>query len=455
MADTHQVLLLGKDGRTDAIAAACLASPQQVEITALTQYKSAGLLAKCAAVVIGDLEKLDVLRDLLSRRKFDLAIIGPEEPLAAGATDFLESAGIPTVGPTKALARIETSKVWARELLEKYGIPGNPVHRVFTDTHGLMDYLVELGEYAVKPDGLSGGKGVRVFGDHLCSHSESFEYAAGLISASNCVVVEERLDGEEFSLQTFTDGESVLHCPVVQDHKRAFEGDTGPNTGGMGSYSCPDGSLPFLQPAELEAARDINERVIQALRTETGVPYRGVLYGGFMATGAGIRLIEYNARLGDPEAMNVLTLMQGDFLDLCYAITQGRLAEVDVRFAPLASVCKYVVPEDYPFSKGAGDLITVSQDRLRSSGAYCYWAAAEERGDETMLTSSRTVAFVGVGSTLDEAERRAEDGVSSVVGNVRHRRDIGTPDAIGRRCEHMSIIRGKSRPDDAHPLRRS
>lgn len=441
----HQVLLLGKDGRTDAIAAACLASSHRVEITVLTQYLNAGLLAKCADVVQGNLESLDDLNGVLNRRAFDLAIVGPEEPLAAGATDFLEDAGIPTVGPTKALARIETSKIWARKLLEKYGIAGNPVHRVFTDTNGLMDYLVELGEYAIKPDGLSGGKGVRVFGDHLLAHADAFEYATDLIEASGVVLVEERLDGEEFSLQTFTDGESVLHCPIVQDHKRAYEEDTGPNTGGMGSYSCPDGSLPFLHPIEVEAARRINEQVIDALRMETELPYRGVLYGGFIATGAGIRLIEYNARLGDPEAMNVLPLMQGDFLDLCYAIVHGRLSEVGMSFAPLASVCKYVVPQDYPLGKGAGDLINVPEDALRQEGTYCFWAAAEQRGTETALTGSRAVAFVGIGSSLAEAEQRAEDGVRSVAGNVRHRRDIGTAEAIARRSEHMDICRRNAR----------
>ena len=436
-----QVLLLGKDGRTDAIAAACLASDHPVEITAISPYLNTGLLSKCTRVIRGNLQSLDDLRKATREAKFDLAIIGPEEPLAAGAVDALQAIGVPCVGPSRALAKIETSKIWARELIEKYGISANPEHRIFRSSQGLMECFVELGSYVVKPDGLSGGKGVRVFGDHLSSHEEAFEYAMSLIEATGVVLIEERLDGEEFSLQTFTDGKTALHCPIVQDHKRAYEGDKGPNTGGMGSYSCPDGSLPFLLLSEVKAAHRINEAVIDAIRTETGSSYRGVLYGGFIATGKGLRLIEYNARLGDPEAMNVLPLIEGDFIDLCWSIVHESLDQVTVGFSPLATVCKYIVPYDYPERENNRDIAKISVDPLGSDGLHCFWAAAEDNGAEILLTGSRAVAFVGTGTTLEEAERRAESGLATVTGNVRHRRDIGTAAAVAQRTEHMRNVR--------------
>jgi phosphoribosylamine--glycine ligase len=260
------------------------------------------------------------------------------------------------------------------------------------------------------------------------------------------VVIEERLVGEEFSLQTITDGEAVLHCPVAQDHKRAYVGDTGPNTGGMGSYSCPDGSLPFLDASDVAAARRINEATIDALGRETGTPYRGVLYGGFMAVGGGVKLIEYNARFGDPEAMNVLPVLEGDLANLLLAAATGRLGTVDAGFAAKATVCKYVVPNGYPEGTSTGgadtDAVITADDSVLGPDLRRYWAATELADDSSVrLTGSRGLAFVGIADTLVEAEERAEQGASSVSGFVRHRSDIGTSEAVARRSAHLSGIR--------------
>ena len=257
--------------------------------------------------------------------------------------------GIPCVGPTKELARIESSKSFARRLLAKYGIPGNPRFRIFSGLNGIESWLRELGGFVVKPDGLTGGKGVKVSGEHLRSIADAVVYCKEVLDEGHpSVVVEEKLDGEEFSLQSFCDGTHVVDMPVVQDHKRAHEGDTGPNTGGMGSYSCANHSLPFLSREDLGRASAINKLVAKALLEESGEPYKGILYGGFMATRDGVRLIEYNARFGDPEALNVLSLLRTDFADVCEAIIQGTLHKMRIRFEKLATVCKYVVPEGYP-----------------------------------------------------------------------------------------------------------
>jgi phosphoribosylamine--glycine ligase len=372
-----------------------------------------------------------------------LAVIGPEEPLAIGFVDRLEDdLGVACFGPRSELAQIETSKSWARELIAEFGIPGNPEHRVFRSERGLRDYLMQLGSFVVKPDGLTGGKGVRVSGEHLANVEAGLEYACEVLGQDGVVLIEERLEGEEFSLQTITDGRTNIHCPVVQDHKRAREGDTGPNTGGMGSYSCADHGLPFIEPTELDMARAINERVIAALAQKTGKPYRGVLYGGFMSTADGLRLIEYNARFGDPEAMNVLSILDSDLLELCWSAAIGELHTVAVNFATKATVCKYIVPAAYPKPKGAGDVIDVDVAAFDADpNAHLYWAAVNEVESKILMTGSRALAVVGVADSLPDAERFAENATGYVRGPVRHRRDIGTAQALARRVLHMESLR--------------
>src|SRR5207237_327371 len=201
----------------------------------------------------------------------------------------------------------------------------------------------------VKADGLAAGKGVVVAmteGEALAAVDMMF--GGGLGEAGAEVVIEEFMEGEEASFFALCDGEHALPLATAQDHKRAFDGDKGPNTGGMGSYSCADFSLPFLTPEDVEAAKSGNQLIIDAIRAETGKPYRGVLYGNYMCTRSGLKLIEYNARFADPEALNILPLLETDFLDICLSVVENRLHTVSVQFEHKATVCKYVVPNGYP-----------------------------------------------------------------------------------------------------------
>lgn len=439
-----EVLVGGKDARSDAILRGVAESPHEPIIYGMSEIHAPGFVEICA--------EFDPNVSLTSRQEMmrfarsvkpDLAIIGPEEPLGVGIVDALEEElDVPSFGPKQELAQIETSKSWARRLLDRYGVPGNPEYRVFHDAADLSSYFHGLGEFVIKPDGLTGGKGVKVFGEHLKSHSAALDYAGQLIDDDGLVLVEERLDGEEFSLQSITDGETVVHCPLVQDHKRAFEGDTGPNTGGMGSYSYPDHSLPFLSGRDVETAKEINERVVRALAEKTGRPYRGVLYGGFIATADGIKVIEYNARFGDPEALNVLPLLESDLLEICWATATGQLATVDVSFSTKATVCKYIVPSGYPSGKGSGDEIHVLTDGEGWQDMRLYWAAVNEVDSRIRLTGSRALAMVGIGNSLAEAEVRAEEATRLVQGNVNHRSDIGRQELVDRRIAHMRRLRG-------------
>jgi phosphoribosylamine--glycine ligase len=441
-----RVLLYGKDARTDAIAEGLGRSAGGCELTICAPFRNPGFVARADHLVTASLTDLPQMVAVARQAAPDLVVVGPEDPLSVGLVDALSEMGMACFGPTQALARIETSKSWTRALVHRYDIEGNPSHRTFHSADGLAEYVEGLGSVVVKPDGLTGGKGVKVQGEQLASGEEAIAYARSLLGSDTSVVIEERLVGEEFSLQTITDGEAVLHCPVAQDHKRAYAGDTGPNTGGMGSYSCPDGSLPFLDPCDVAAARRINEATIEALGRETGTPYRGVLYGGFMAVAGGVRLIEYNARFADPEAMNVLPVLEGDLADLLLAAATGRLGTIETSFAAKATVCKYVVPCSNPegTSTGSGDRDAViwADDSVLGPNLRRYWAATEQADDSSVrLTGSRGLAFVGIADTLAEAEELAERGASSVSGPVRHRSDIGTRDALARRTAHLTSVR--------------
>jgi phosphoribosylamine--glycine ligase len=443
-----KVLVVGKDARTHAMAEACRRSRLDVELYAMSQMLTPGLVETCVKVFdMGTpAERMQVIRELQP----DLVLVGPEEPLAEGFVDELEAEGIAAFGPRRDLARIESSKSWARSILDRYDIPGNPEYRVITEPGELRPYMEHLGEFVIKPDGLTAGKGVRVFGEHMTTIDEALAYAEQLVREDGRVEIEERLEGEEFSLQTITDGETFLHCPLVQDHKRAYVGDQGPNTGGMGTYSCADHSLPFLSDSDLEAARSISERVVAALNEEVGHPYRGVLYGGFIATADGVQLIEYNARFGDPEAMNVLPLLDGDFVELCRAVTQGRLREVQASFAHKATVCKYVVPSAYPEPVDDPGRITVPEGLYDQRTTHWYWAACEKKDDHVALTGSRSAAAVGIGNSLSEAEALAERAASGVEGDVRHREDIGRPEIVQKRIDHMADLRPRAERVEAH-----
>ena len=433
------VLLLGSGAREHAISRALDRSSQNPTISCLASNNNPGIQKISEFFEVGNINDPETVTSFAQQCSADLAIIGPEAPLESGVADALWSAGIPTVGPKKAHAQIETSKGFTRDLLAKYNIPGGPRYRRFDSLDGVTEFLEELGDnYVVKYDGLMGGKGVKVSGDHLHSHDEALDYCKQLVDRGGTFVVEEKLIGEEFSLMSFCDGEHLAHMPSVQDHKRAYEGDKGPNTGGMGSYSDTDHSLPFISAEDIIEAQKINEATAHALRDEFNEGYKGVLYGGFIATAEGVKLIEYNARLGDPEAMNVLPLLESDFVDICNGIVEGNLHQKDISFRNQATVCKYAVPEGYPDSPVKGEPIDVS---AITDTSQLYYASVDVKNGQLTEAGSRTVAYVGLADTLGEAEAKAETEISKVSGPLFHRTDIGTAQLIQLRINHLKSIR--------------
>ena len=434
----NKILVIGSGAREHAIIRALDRSPQEKEIYCLASNMNPGIAELCDELTIGNINDPDFVVSYAKEMGATLAIIGPENPLANGVADALWDGGIKVVGPKKDLAQLETSKAFTRDLLNEYDIPGGPQYETFNSMDRVEDFLTELGEnYVVKYDGLAGGKGVKVSGDHLHSHEEALAYCNELVDKNGEFVIEEKFIGEEFSLMSFCDGETLKHMPAVQDHKRAYEGDTGPNTGGMGTYSDADHSLPFLTEDDIAEAHDINIATATAVKDKFGEGYKGILYGGFMATANGVKLIEYNARFGDPEAMNVLSLLQSDFIDICNGIANGTLENVDVSFQNKATVCKYAVPEGYPDSPVKGEPIDIS-GVTNSDGLF--YASVDIQNGQLVEAGSRTVAIVGIADTISEAEAIAEKEVSSISGPLFHRTDIGTEAVIQKRINHMNSI---------------
>lgn len=442
-----KILLIASSAREHAIADALSRSPQHPEIFSVCTTNNPGLKKLSTRQEIGNILDFPWVLKIAKEVNPSLAIVGPDDPIGNGLADLLEEVGIPTVAPKKSLARIESSKSFARDLLLKVAPDCLPKYRVFTsyEPKSLNKFIEQdlQGEYVVKYDALKGGKGVKVSGDHLTSIAEGLQYAKECIEEGGRVVIEEKLTGIEFSLLSFVSGRQVVDMPVVQDHKRAYAGDTGPNTGGMGTYTDANHSLPFLTDNDLARAKELNRITAEALAQECPEHiegYRGILYGGFIAVRNGIRVIEYNARFGDPEALNVLPLLLSDFVTICQAITKGKLTEELVQFERKATVCKYITPKSYPVGKEEKEQ-TVTFPPIPGNARLFFGDIAEDEAGGLHLGGSRTAGIVGMGKTIAEAEQTAEELCNKVLGPVRHREDIGTEALIRQRITTMQSLR--------------
>ncbi|MBA4396490.1 MAG: phosphoribosylamine--glycine ligase [Syntrophus sp. (in: bacteria)] len=439
------ILIIGNGAREHAIAEAIMRSELRPRLFACMKANNPGIASLSEKTFISSYSDLAAIVAFAEASRIDFAFVGPEDPLNNGVVDALSKAGIPSVGPTQSLARLETSKSFTRDLLEKYRIPGNPRFRNFSSMKGIEAFMDDLDGIVVKPDGLTGGKGVMVQGDHFQTKQEALAFCRDFLKEHAGVTVEEKLEGEEFSLQCLCDGRTVVATPPVQDHKRRFADDKGPNTGGMGSYSCEDHSLPFIHPQDVASGLAITQQVAQAIYRETGEYYKGVMYGGFMVTRSGIRLLEYNARFGDPEAMNILPLLKTDFVAICRAIIDGTLERIPIEFERKATVCKYVVPRGYGLPQDHPDArSTSSRIEVGDVGrARLYYSSVDKREDGLYMTASRAIGVVGIADHLEDAENMAENAVRAIRGPVDHRADIGTPALIEKRVRHMREIRGE------------
>ena len=425
---SETVLLVGGGGREHAIARALA---PDCDLYAVAGNRNPGITE--LADGFEQIDGTDTAGIVEYAEEIDatLAIVGPEAGLQAGVADELDAAGIYTFGPQAADARIETDKSFQRRFMADNDIPGCPDFETFDDMDAACEFIDDYdGDLAVKPAGLTGGKGVKVIGDQV-TPEEAKEYIRS--SDYKRVVLEERLVGEEFTIQAFVADGDLRTTPAVQDHKRAYEGDEGPNTGGMGSYSDTGFQLPFMNEGDYEAAVDIMEQTVAAMPE-----YKGVLYGQFMLTTEGPRVVEFNARFGDPEAMNTLPILETDFIDVLTAARDGNdLPELD--FADEATVCKYAVPAGYPVDPDAGAKIAVDEETV--GDGLLFYASVDAREDGLYTTTSRSFAVVGLADSIAAAEETAEDALAAADDGFHIRHDIGKVDLVQSRIDHMDALR--------------
>lgn len=436
-------LIIGHGAREHVIGEALVNGG--AELYAFMSFKNAGLedLSQGRIKIQSETDFSEII-DFSKSNKIDFAVIGPEAPLTVGIVDALEKGGIPCVGPKIEAAQLEGSKIFTRNLLGKYKIPSNIASHQNNSMDGVENYINDMGpeNLVVKPDGLTGGKGVKVYGDHLFSKQDIVDYCQELVKNKNSFILEEKCDGEEFTLQTFVDGKNVIGTPLVQDHKRAYDGDEGPNTGGMGSYSMEDHLMPFITQKDVDFALEDMRRVVAAVKKETGTEYKGFLYGQYMKTANGIKLIEFNARMGDPEAMNVLPLLKTNFVDICWGIINSNL-NIKVDYEKKATVCKYLAPEGYPVSPKKDELVRVDETKLKEVGAKYYYASVYREANNIYTTTSRAMGVLGIADSLESAEQIAESGVQCIEGKLFHRKDVGTLKLLQKRIDHMHSILNK------------
>ena len=408
-----KVLVIGSGGREHAIVDALTRSAQVEKIYCAPGNAGIARVAECVDIRDTEVERL---RDFAAGEGIGLTVVGPEVALAAGVVDVFRAAGLRIFGPTKAAARIESSKEFAKRLMAKYCVP-TAGFRAFTEYEEARAYVAARPLPAVlKYDGLAAGKGVVIAATMEEADEALREMLLDDRFGEGKVVVEDFLEGPEFSFMCFVSGRKVWPMVLAQDHKRAYDGDKGPNTGGMGAYS----PLPFITAEDEQfALRNIMQRTADAM-VEEGCPFTGVLYGGLMKTAQGIKVIEFNARFGDPETEVVLPRLKSDIVDIFCAVADGGDATLEWHdFATLGIV---LASKGYPGSYEKGHEIK-GLDRERGK---VYHMGTRMEGDRLVTAGGRVLFVVGEGATLSEARRHALEDVARIeCDNLFHRTDIG------------------------------
>lgn len=415
-----RVLLLGSGGRESALAWALDRSSSVSELVAAPGNPG---IAKIATIVDSDPTDPGKVAALAGELRPDLVVVGPEAPLVAGVGDALRDIGIPVFGPNAAAARIEGSKAYAKKLMARAGIP-TARGKAFTSAPEAVSFMDRLGPpFVVKADGLAAGKGVVVTEDRA---EAIFAIEDRIVrdqfgAAGKSIVIEEFLDGPEVSLIAFSDGSTVVPCEPAQDYKRARDGDQGPNTGGMGSYSpvpaCPDDVV-----AEITAS--IMEPMVAATY-RAGAPFIGALYAGLALTSGGPKVIEFNVRFGDPETQALIPRLRSDFADACLASATGQLAGVVLKWAPEVCVSVVLASGGYPGSYSTGSAVTGCDQAAAMEGVEIFHAGTSLEKGLLLTAAGRVLAISAIGGTFKEARKRAYAAAEMVKFDEKHfRTDI-------------------------------
>ena len=413
-----KVMIVGGGGREHAIAWKFRQSPRVTDLHCAPGNAGIASLATCVPIKATD---LDAIVDYCLKERFDLVFVAPDDPLAMGLVDVLTEAGIRTFGPTRAAAQIEASKAFAKDLMRRYQIP-TADYAVFDAVEPALAYLSTHDmPIVIKADGLALGKGVIIAQTIQDAEHAVRDMLEGNAfgAAGSRVVIESFLTGPELTVLAFSDGQTVVPMISSRDHKRAFDHDQGPNTGGMGTIA-PGADLSAAEQEEL--MRTIYQPTIQAMADE-GRPFKGVIYFGLMLTPKGPKVIEYNARFGDPEAQVVLPLLKSDLLEICEAVIDGRLDQLDIQWLDRCACCVVMASGGYPGQYQTGYPIK-GLDQVQDSLVF----HAGTRKDEASVVTAggRILGVTALADTLDEAIEKAYRDVARITfQNAHYRKDIG------------------------------
>ena len=414
-----KVCVIGSGGREHALAWRLSISPSVTKVYAIP---GSAAMSDCAELVGIDWQQSDHLINFLKDNQVDLVVVGPEAPLVVGLADVLNKAGIPVFGPSKVAAQLEGSKVFAKDLMKKYNIP-TAAYGVFHKVDEAKEFIAQTGApIVVKADGLAAGKGVVV----AMTVEEANAAVEDMLSgnrfgdAGSTVVIEEFMEGEEASLLAFVDGKTVVPMIASQDHKRIFDGDKGPNTGGMGTYA----PAPVLTDAlRDEAMKTILEPMVEAMQKE-GMPYVGCLYAGLMITPQGPKVVEFNARFGDPETQVVLPLLDSDLGQIMMACATGTLTADMVKWKDSSAACVILASKGYPETSSKGDVI--HGDIKQHDTTIVFHSGTKLIGDEYVTNGGRVLGVVGLGKDLRTALDRAYGRIEHInFEGMQYRTDIG------------------------------
>ncbi len=430
-----KVLLIGSGGREDALAWALARSPR-LELLRCAPG-NAGMATRGECVDLGA-EDVGALVEHARLERYDLVVVGPEAPLVGGIADRLEDAGIPVCGPRASAARLEGSKVFAKELMARHGIP-TASFRVFEDAAAARAFLrSSAADYplVVKADGLASGKGVI-----LCDDAEQALRAASDMlegrrfgAAGARIVVEQRLVGREVSFFVLSDGAHFVELATCQDYKRALDGDRGLNTGGMGAYSP---SAFIDEPCRREIVQRIVEPTLRGLARE-GTPFSGVLFVGLMLTSHGPRVLEFNARFGDPETQALVPRLDGDWLELLHRAATGRLAGSSPQWKSESTVCVVMTARGYPGASDQGQPITGCDAAAALGDVVVYHAGTRRRGADLCTSAGRVLGVTGIGRDLAAARERAYEAVARIHWDGEHHRHDIALDAVERLAQGVN-----------------
>lgn len=414
------ILVIGSGGREHTLAWKLAQSPLATKLYAVPGNPGMAEVATCIPGV--DICDNAALVKLAQDKAIDLVVVGPEVPLTNGVVDAMNAAGIKAFGPTKLAAELEGSKSFSKNLMKKYGIP-TAKYEVFTDADEARAYVEKEGApIVIKADGLAAGKGVIV----AMTKEEALEAVheimddAAFGKAGSRVVIEEFMDGEEASLLAFTDGRTIVPMVSSQDHKRAYDGDKGPNTGGMGTYA----PAPVMtKELVAEATEKILKPVIAAMAKE-GRPYKGCLYAGLMITDEGPKVVEFNARFGDPETQVVLPLLESDLVEIMLACVDGILSDLDIKWSDGAAVCVVMASGGYPKSYQKGFAID-GLEKAKAADTLVFHAGTAEKDGAVVTNGGRVLGVVAKAPTVKEAVDKAYKGVAAITfQDAFYRKDI-------------------------------